>query len=126
MHTPAERKKKKAKTFYAQSDDCVCFGCCQQRGREIYVLVLKGARAFNPCNVIFFVSGTRYRLPYPLQGKKKEKKNLTQVFWTGKGGGVRAREIAQDIQSMSEHCTAFSELRIESRGAVSHQSAYDQ
>lgn len=52
MHTPAE--KKKAKVFYAQSDDCVCFGCCQQRGREIYVLVLKGARAFDPCNVIFF------------------------------------------------------------------------
>lgn len=91
MHTPAERKKK-AMVFYAQSDDYVCFGCCQQRRREIYVLVLKGARAFDPCNVIFFVSETRYRLPYPLQGKKKKKNDLTQVFWTGRGGGGLGRE----------------------------------
>lgn len=73
MHTPAAdgEKKKEEKVLYAQSDDCVCFGCCRQRGRAIYALVLKGVRAFDSCDVIFFVSGTRYRLPYLLQGKKK-------------------------------------------------------
>lgn len=88
MHTPAEIKKKKAKVFYAQSDDCVCFGCCKQRGREIYVLVLKGARAFDPCNVIFLCQGQDIGCLIPFKEKKKIKKNnLTQVFWTGRGGG---------------------------------------
>lgn len=123
MHTSAGgevKKKKKAKVLCAQTDDCVCFGCCQQWGRAIYALVLKGGRAFDPCDVIFFVSGTRYRLPYPLQGKKN---NLTQVFWTGGGGVGLAVAVLGDILSMSEHCTALSRLRT---GAVSHQSAYDQ
>ena len=40
--------------FYTQSDGRVCLDRCQQRGGEIYVLVLEGARAFDPCSVIFY------------------------------------------------------------------------
>ncbi len=32
--------------------------------------------------------------------------------------GKRERETGKDEQSMSEHCTAFRELRIDSRGAA--------
>lgn len=99
MHTSAggaggvdkKKKKEKAKVLCAQTDDCVCFGCCQQWGRAIYALVLKGGRAFDPCDVIFFVSGTRYGLPYSLPGEKKITwhKSFGQGGGSGVGGGVR-------------------------------------
>lgn len=49
VHPTVYEKKKKKK-----SNGRVCLGSCQQRSREIYVLVLEGTRAFDPCSVIFY------------------------------------------------------------------------
>lgn len=94
-------KKKKALAFCTQSRHCACLGCCQQHRAEIYGLVLKSARVFDPCNVIFFVSGIWHRLPHFIPGKKREK-SLTQSFWTGKNG-QRERERERNSERYREH-----------------------
>lgn len=54
---------------------------------------------------------------------KEKRKGLTPGIWTRKNEervekGKREGETGKDEQSMSDYCTAFRELRIESQRAV--------
>lgn len=116
--------------FYTQSDGRVCLGGCQQRGGEIYVLVLGGARAFDPCSVIFYCvrDTTRQAAPFPpRKKKKKEKKSLTPEFQTGKNEEreKQGRKEEEDEQSMSEHCFQRAQNR-KPEGSIGINQAADQ
>lgn len=71
----------------------------------------------------FTVSGIqRERMLHSLQNKKKKKEK-----WPHPGEGRREeRGRESKLRSMTEHSTSFTQLRIESQGAVTHQSTYDQ
>lgn len=74
------RKKEKKIWRLTHRAMAVCLCCCQQRGGEIYVLVLGGARAFDPCIAQYFiVSGIQRDRPLrSLQGKKKRHQSFRQ------------------------------------------------
>lgn len=66
------------------------------------MLVLGGARAFDPCNVIFWCQG--HEIDCLILFKEQKKKSLTQDFWTERNG-----EIERDNKIYREHeCVQLS------------------
>lgn len=62
-------------------------------------------------------------MPHSFQEKKRKRNSLIGDL---RGVGWGTRGAGGDLASMTEHSTSFRRPRIESQGAVPHQSTYDQ
>lgn len=101
--------------FYTPSGGHVSLGSCQQRGGEIYVLVLDGARAFDPCSVIFYGvrDTTRWAAPFPSREKKRpDTRVLDREEWRESGKKEeRKREVKHRKMKRALHSFHRAENR---------------